>query len=338
MVTKVKKRDHCDEESGASEPDWQKVSAEFLRALRGPRSQAAFSRRLGYRSKPAADWEAGRRSPRAAEVFRACELVRVDVASAVASFSSGNHALALSDPMQLAVWLDELRGSTSILELAKRAGLPRFSVSRYLRGESEPRFPQFLALFDAITSRVTDLVAGLVDIREVPSLAEEHERRESSRLLAYRVPWTAAVERVLETDAYAQLGCHVRGWIAEYLDISLEEEERSLEALAEAGVVSFDGRLYRGEAHTVDTRRSREQSLAIKGHWNRVASARLARGDDDDLFAYNLVSVSSQDLERIDGILRAAFREIRGLVGESEPLEEVALVQVQLSRWRRPRP
>lgn len=335
---RVKSRDYSEPDSDPQKVCWRDVSSEFLRALRAGRSQEAFSRRLGYRSKPAADWEAGRRFPRAAEVFRACGLCNVDMGSALATFLGSDSSLPqLSDPQALAAWLDTLRGSTTILELAERSQLPRFSVSRFLKGESQPRLPQFFALFDAITQRATDLVAGLVDIGRVPSLHKEHQRREVSRLLAYHEPWTAAVERVLETEAYAALACHVRGWITEYLGVSLDEEERALDALEEAGVVRFVDGKYRIEAHSVDTRRTRDESLAIKSHWNHVAGSKLLDGAADDLFAYNLISVSTRDLERIDDILRGAFREIRGLVSESEPLEEVALVQVQLTRWRVPR-
>ena len=47
------------------------AARQLLRALRGKRSQVAFSRRLGYRGNPIADWEAGRRTPTAQEMLRA---------------------------------------------------------------------------------------------------------------------------------------------------------------------------------------------------------------------------------------------------------------------------
>lgn len=62
------------------------VARQFLRAVRGARSQAAFSRKLGYRGNPVADWEAGRRFPTAEEALRACERVGIDVHAAFHRF------------------------------------------------------------------------------------------------------------------------------------------------------------------------------------------------------------------------------------------------------------
>jgi transcriptional regulator with XRE-family HTH domain len=48
------------------------LARQFLRAVRGRRSQVAFARRLGYASNVAAEWESGRREPSAADALSAC--------------------------------------------------------------------------------------------------------------------------------------------------------------------------------------------------------------------------------------------------------------------------
>ena len=52
----------------------------------------------------------------------------------------------------------------------------------------------------------------------------------------------------------------------------------------------------------VDTRADPEAAAELMAHWSRVALARYGRGDGDDLFAYNALSVSNEDLERIRGL------------------------------------
>ena len=63
--------------------DYQRIARDFLRALRGRRSQAAFSRRLGYRTNVAYTWESGRAFPTAATVLNAAVRSGVDVHAAV---------------------------------------------------------------------------------------------------------------------------------------------------------------------------------------------------------------------------------------------------------------
>ncbi len=326
-LEKVKNRDRL----------WKQATQEFVRAVRGKRSQLAFSRRLGYRGKPVADWERGRRFPTAVSLLSACQTIGIDVVGALERFHAESSAQAKGlDAMALARWLDRMRGTTPIIALARRSGQPRFSVSRWLSGQSQPRFPQFLALLDAITGRAPDLIAELVDISLVPTLREEYLRLQAHRQVAFEEPWTAAVQRVIETVAYAELPVHVTGWIAEYLGISVELERRCIARLQEAALVAWDGDKYRSDPTTVDTRRTAKENQAIKAHWNRVAATRLVQEHDEDVFAYNVISASREDCDRIEMILRSAYREIAGLVAASEPQEEVALIQVQMMRWRDP--
>ena len=59
--------------------------------------------------------------------------------------------------------LDDLRGSTPILELASRTGRSRFAIARWLKGQAEPRLPDFLRVLEAASQRLLDFLAQLVD-------------------------------------------------------------------------------------------------------------------------------------------------------------------------------
>ncbi len=50
--------------------NYHRLACGVVRALRGKRSQLAFSRRLGYSTNVAYAWEAGRRGPSTREAFR----------------------------------------------------------------------------------------------------------------------------------------------------------------------------------------------------------------------------------------------------------------------------
>jgi transcriptional regulator with XRE-family HTH domain len=291
---------------------------------------------MGYRGRPVADWETGRRSPTAATTLRLCGLSGVDVPAAFVRFHPPSAAaLGAADDAGIAAWLRELRSSTAIVVLAERSGLPRFSISRWLQGTNRPRLPQFLRLVDALTGgRAPDLVAELTDVARLPSLREVYARRLAAKELAFGEPWSAAILRVVETEAYERLGRHRPGWISDVLGIDPEIERRCLSRLAEAGMVRVDesGKV-RCVPSTVDTSASDVEMRALKSHWAHVGLERLERGDPDDLFAFNLISVSRADADAIRQLLRATYREIRSLVAASSPVQEVALLQLQLATW-----
>src|SRR5690606_5949467 len=127
--------------------DYEQVAAEFLRALRGKRSQTAFCRRLGYKSNVAYTWEACRGFPTAARTFEVAERMGVDLQASLTRFyriaPSWLSHVNLTAPEGVAAFVNDLRGSTSIVDLAKHMHKSRFTVSRWVKGETEPKLPDF---------------------------------------------------------------------------------------------------------------------------------------------------------------------------------------------------
>jgi len=304
------------------------AASQFLRAVRGARSQVAFARRLGYRANPITDWENGRRYPTAAEALRACGRVGIDVQAAFARF----HAAPAPGPGEtLAAWLDSVRGSLSVGELAERCDRSRFAVGRWLRGQAEPRLPDFFRLVDAVTGRLPDLVAELTSIEAVPALRARYRTAEAARRLAFEQPWTEAVLRLLETTAFAERQGDAACWIAARLGIESCEVERALDALEAAHVIERRGVRYRVAGNlTVDTLADPEAAREHMARWSRVAFDHFLEQGATNLFAYNLVSLSAADLQRVRELLRAAYREVRAVVAASEPVETAALLNLQL--------
>ncbi|MCA9570697.1 MAG: helix-turn-helix domain-containing protein, partial [Myxococcales bacterium] len=306
--------------------DTEETAAELVRAVRGTRSQRAFARRLGFRGNPIANWESGRRSPTADVLLAAAQTVGIDVRAALARFHPATApAYGEGGPAGVASWLSALRGQLSSAEVARNAGLSRFAVTRWMNGSTRPRLPDFLLLVDAITGRVPDLVAELVDIEAVPSLIDRHRRARASRRLAFELPWTEAVVRVLEAS-----GPLDRDAIAAALGLAGPEVDACLAGLAEAGLVRRRGDGWRAVGElTVDTRDAPEAMVDLKAHWASLGVQRARALRPGDLVSYNVISVSRADLARIRQLHVDYFMAVRAIVAESEP-EVAALVNVQL--------
>lgn len=312
--------------------DFDQIARELLVALRGERSQVQWSRRLGYRSNVAYTWEKGRRWPTAAEALRACSRTYIDVSAAVVRFYGKEPAwLGAHDPVSpegVAAFLDDLRGARSVTDLARRAGLSRSRVSRWLSGQTQPRLPDFLALVEAASLRLVDLLAALVDPRALPSVLPVWERLEARRRGAIRLPWTQAVIRCLELVAYRALPAHAPGWIADRLGLDAEEEQACLDFLLETGQVAWTGTHYRQQPMAVDNQPTPEL-WRLRKHWTEVAAQRIEAGQPGQ-FSFNVFTCSRADLERIRAAHLSYFREMRAIVGESEPGEVVGVVNVHL--------
>lgn len=314
------------------------AASEFLRALRGSRSQVQLARRLGYRGNPITDWERGERFPTAEETLRVATLVGVDVEAAFRRFSATCVLTQQARGYDLGSWLDALRGATTVTELAQRFGGSRFSVARWLSGAARPRLPEFFGLVDAITGRLPEWVAEFVAIEQVPSLVPRFRAAAAAKRLAFESPWTEAVLRVLETSEYRQQRHNRTRYIASCLGVPAADVERYLQQLQLAGVVEKRGARYvvKGQM-VVDTQGGKQALHGLKRHWSEVAAERLQAPREADFFAYNLISVSHADLARIQEKLSATFREIRSLVAASQPEEAAALINLQVVSFLPPK-
>jgi hypothetical protein len=97
--------------------DFEAIAAEWVCVLRGKRSQAGFSRRLGYASSVVHRWEAGTAWPTASRFLDACERCGKDLAAAYAKFFWRPPAWlkehSPSTPEAVAALLRQLRGNGS---------------------------------------------------------------------------------------------------------------------------------------------------------------------------------------------------------------------------------
>lgn len=318
------------------------LAAQLIRALRGKRSQTAFSRHLGYRCNVLYTWESGRRWPTAANFFVVAQRSKVDLAEGLRSFLGISPPWLRGDvarPEIVARLLDELRGGASIVELSRRVGVNRVSVSRWLHGKAEPRLPELLRMVDAASSRLLDFVAIFVEPQRLPECEQPWRELEAQRRVAYGLPWSHAVLRALELEAYRALPVHREGWLSERLGLSLEVERTCMAALAESGlIVRRRRRWFVNEVLTVDTRANPDAGLLLKAHWADVGRQRLVAlaPNKEDLFSYNLFSISEADWQRVRDLHIAYYQALRALVAESQPAERVVLANLQLLRLDEP--
>ncbi len=310
------------------------LAAEWLRALRGRRSQVAFSRRFGYRSNIAYRWEARRCFPSASTTLRMLAALGTDVTACLRTFyRSAPPWLAEVDVCSVAGvarLLDDLRGQTTVAELSRRTGYSRFALTRWLRGRADPTLPELLCVIEFTSRRVLDFVAAFTDPEQLPSARTGWRLLQGARQAAYDEPWSHAVLRALELTEYRQLPAHPPGWLANRLGISRELEQSCLAVLERSGQVQLsEGRYALTGALTVDTRADPERARQLRAGWAAVGVERLRAGAPGVL-SYNLGTVSRADLQRLEQLQRAHYRKLVNVIAESSPGECVVLYAAQL--------
>lgn len=312
--------------------DFEALSSQLLRELRGRRTQNALSQRLGARSNVANAWETGRDFPRASTFFRLLRLTGRDGPAALEKFRPELTSCGSLEELESAGRLFEvLRGKRKIGELAATAGLDRFLVSRILKGRSDPRLPDFLSLLEALTLSCLDFLSLLVDVGALTACGEHWRATEAARRAAYEFPWAQALVLLTDLPEYADLGAHRPGWFAARLGLTTREEDECLKLLGTLGRLRFaEGKYVRATGSlSVDTRSDPEQTRRLAAHWMREAAGRV-EGGRGIRFAFNVFGVSHADAERIRELQRRYFAELRTIVATSEPTELALVAQFSL--------
>lgn len=318
--------------------DFEVIAAELIRSLRGKRSQAAFSRKLGYRSNIVNRWESGRAFPTASTFLGVVAGVQKKQASVLQRFfprpPSELVALGPSSPLGVALFLRELRGKTPILSIAKESGYNRYSVSRWLAGSVEPGLPQFLHLIEVLSRRLLDFLACCTDPSTLPSVARAHERHALARETAYAQPWSHAVLRALELDGARERDASSKldqaAWLADRLGAPAADIAAALALLEATGQVQRRaGRYTLKQVISVNTAHDPERSRALKVSWTETALERLRAGAPGN-YGYSIFSISAADLRRLRDVHLEYVRAMQAIIAASQPGECVGLYCAQL--------
>lgn len=324
----MKRRAHVRGADG--EVDWAAVSGQLVRALRGARTQVALSRALGYRTNVLFAWESGRDDVGMTAFLRLLRQLHRDPNEWLTAFGRGAPECSLGCAADLGEYLARLAGERSISSLAERVGVSRYVVGRWLAGKTEISLAEFLWFVEVTTLAALDLLALLVDPRELESTARAFARLEAARRSARERPWSHAIVHMVDLPSYRALGRHEPGWFASRLGISTQEERECLELLVELGRLSLSGGRYASSGTlAVDTRPDPGATRQLASFWMKQGAERVLV-PESGRFAFNTFGISHADFERVRELGARYFRELRAIIGESEPTEMVAVATFQL--------
>lgn len=313
--------------------DYERLASEVIRALRGDRSQLAFSRRLGRASNVVYAWESGRSFPTAAETLRAASLRGHDLPTIFERFCAERdlrldlEGRDLSDPSAVAALLSALKGTLTVSALARRVGAQRSQVSRWLSGDSEPRLPDFLRVLDASARAAGSFLACFVPLQELPSLEAQRARRDAIRAFLEH-PAVYAVIVALGLETYRRLSRHQPGWLAERLGVHLATEKLALSLLRDAGAIRWDGRRWLiADDFSLDARDAPEVIDAARKHFSRMSAERM-ESPRPGRFNYVLLTTTEAGIAEVERMQSEHFERLRAFAAAQRDADKVVVVNL----------
>jgi transcriptional regulator with XRE-family HTH domain len=314
------------------------MAAELVRAVRGKRTQRQIGKKAGFSSNVVYSWEAGRSNPAASVFFRMAAVGRSDLFDNIdrfaASYVRAFEARQLTKPEGVAQFMRELAADVPIASLARDLDLDRTTVTRWLRGRTEPRLPEMLRFVEQTTHRVLQFVELFTDPLQLSSTRAAFQSLTAQQRIAWELPMSHAVLRALELVDYQLIDATEQAaFIGQQTGLSSSEAVLLLRALAEADLIyKHKEKWHIRDVATVDTRRTIERDVELKRFWIDLALARLdtKRLAQSSLFSYNLFAVSQSSYEQIRSLHLDYYERVRRIVANDSAPQRVALLNLQL--------
>ena len=220
--------------------DFNQVVSELVRILRGPRSQTAVSRKLGYRTNQLYRWEAGLRSPTWKDFVRLCRAVDAPLEGQLRK--SLNYK---GDPNDGAAIANHLMQNLPISRVATLTGISRFTLSRWLSKKTEPGLAEMLQLLHCLWNLLFVFLEGWVEVERIPSLAMLHASRSQELDLFYNFPASITVLEALKLESYLKIDEHSDQWLAQKIGLSSDEVSKIIHRLQASRLIESVGLKYK---------------------------------------------------------------------------------------------
>ena len=249
--------------------DWQKAAQEMVRALRGKSTQAALSRRMGFKTNVFYRWESGQRQIRISELVRLLSVRHSQYRAALWTFSGQSRPVTgLEDDWDWPSWLKALRGEKSVDALAEELDLKASALRRIFRGDSDPALSRLLPIIQSLTGRIVDFIDIMVDASQISAIQPYWQVVDAQRRIARDHMNAEAIIAALEIEGYRNLREHSNEWIAGRLSLPVPEVEETLKALEQAGAIRRHENRYRVQSHRhVNTRHLPEVWSTLTQFW-----------------------------------------------------------------------
>lgn len=313
--------------------DYDQVAREVVHALRGRQTTAAVSMRLGYASDVARRWENGERRPYCDDVFRLCHLKGIDVRAALVhdypSAEAALDGLEPDDPAFSVAAVQALLAPVELSGVAQRAGMSRQTLGRLARGETRPRFAQYLELVHVLHNNLRLLLGGLVSRDEVPSMADVWAREEALADLFVDQPFTPVLLAALSMAPYREAERHDVAWLSDVARMTPDEVDALLARAESVGLVEWTGTHWRHlhtEVRLEPNEVTRRQTAAFWGH---EAAHRAAAGQADT--AFMLVGFADDRASNVVEALHRGFHAACEETRKEQPTERLGVFVVQFA-------
>jgi transcriptional regulator with XRE-family HTH domain len=294
--------------------NFKEIVCILLKSLRNGISQSQMSKKLGYSYNIYGRWESGKRAFLWNDFIAITTLKKQDL--------ENSFLLSFKIP------LSECHKDSSLLKvyLKTHSGqankyLSKKKIDRVIRGERKLKFLEFLLLFDDFAFSSLRFLQYFIDDESFQKMKKANNSLLRDKALNNN--FNLLILHIFDLESYKKLGSHSDSYIAEKVDLSIDEIERKVRQLEYLEIIKVDENgLYKpakeSERHIVY---SKESSNSIHNYWRKLLYEQsLMKGSFNDqiensLRGAHIIYSSNKKLDmKVAEIVTRMFNDITSAI------------------------
>ena len=315
--------------------DLLELRKEFLKEVRGSRTQNYLNQKLGFDFNQCYKWESGDKKFLWTDFVDVAHALRLDLKPALVSLFR-----YFGDPKDYGSFVFYLCQGRKVSEISRNTGISRDRIGRWFKNVMPPNLEDvFSLIITYYPMTLLTLISSWVDIRNIDSLYDLYGELVEFHQFFAEHPYVYAVSRCLELDEYKKLPKHDDNFIANRLGISPDVVALSLEELSKKRIVSLRKNVYFLNVTDFSIRMGFEREKPIRQFYIDQASSFIRRSNKfiprGCALFYDVYACNGPDIRKIIDKCYTFYREIRQMVNKSandpkHPKDRIRIMNLSL--------
>jgi len=274
--------------------DYSQLKEELLPYLRGRVPQSEVDKKLGVNFAKTYRWESGTTHLMWADFISLCKTLKIPIDDMLKEAFTFHGDIVRSAPL-----VKHFTGTSTQKEISEVLQISRYTLSRWLKGTSEPTFEQMTALMDFASPdflRFLELITGGAVLPTAKARITQ-QRLQMRHYASY--PWLSVLLSALELKSYRENPSDQ--FLASRTKLPLGEIQEALKEFQESGIIEWTGTHWRTSVHRMYIQASREDKLRILSYvfGTSLKAIDTAAGNENIRLSWKIFSINKKAYRQI---------------------------------------
>ncbi|MFG1482783.1 hypothetical protein ABMA79_12240 [Halobacteriovorax sp. HFRX-2_2] len=298
----------------AQKINYDDLSQQLIRSIRGEKSQEWVNQKLGASSNIIHRWEKGHSKASWEDFLKFCSIFNIDVEAILMSYLRFNDDVTKTDKL-----LEHIFSHKSLSDISNSCQISASKLRRLKSGETALCLNDFLQIIFGLDEMESmALVFELSSNRSIEILDQYNQMRLEITKHYFENPNIGHVLVCLDLPGYKKLSFHQDSFVAKATGLSIKEVNEIIEICEKNNLIEKVNGIYQAGKIKLSDRGSTEQMTDVRRFWLNKAIANLEHKSGLDAYGSMVFNTSQNARQEIIALYLRFFEDFKKIVTEDK--------------------